>query len=183
MELLLANVLLRWKHGTLGLNATLLGYLWNTLVLFVLCMCHDITLLWQWKWHTLEFRLIDYIWLLWTFCQLRKIAGCTCAGRGNVFSTTTVLQSRHASRHVTYVPWCMPGSLTGGFIWSRWRGKRSRYSRRMRNPSFYVFCKRPITTTKLSSHHDENIVASGCLVHRNDVSIICHVWLMSWHRL
>ena len=36
----------------------------------------------------------------------------------------------------------MPG--TSGFLWSRWRGKRSRHSRRMRNPQFYVSGKRPI---------------------------------------
>ena len=30
------------------------------------------------------------------------------------------------------------------FLWSRWRGKRSRHSRRMHNPQFYVSCKRPI---------------------------------------
>ena len=44
----------------------------------------------------------------------------------------------------THVPWCMPGSLTSGFLWSRWRGKRSRHSRRMRNPPFYVSGKRPM---------------------------------------
>ena len=45
---------------------------------------------------------------------------------------------------------CMPGSLTSGFLWSQWRGKRSRHSRRMRNSQFYVFDKRPIAMmTKL----------------------------------
>ena len=39
---------------------------------------------------------------------------------------------------VTPVPWCMPGSLTSGFLWSRWRRKLYRHSRRMRNPQFYV---------------------------------------------
>ena len=38
----------------------------------------------------------------------------------------------------------MPGSLTNGSLWNRWRGTRSRHSRRMRNPQFYVSCKRPI---------------------------------------
>ena len=33
----------------------------------------------------------------------------------------------------------MPGSLIGGFLLSRWRGKCSRHSRRMRNPQFYVY--------------------------------------------
>ena len=34
-------------------------------------------------------------------------------------------------------------SLTSGFLWSQWRGKRSRHSQRMRNPQFYVSGKRP----------------------------------------
>ena len=45
----------------------------------------------------------------------------------------------HHGTCVTRVPWCMSGSLTrdGG-------GKRSRHSRRMPNPQFYVFGKRPM---------------------------------------
>ena len=38
----------------------------------------------------------------------------------------------------------MSGSLTIGFLWSWRRGKRSRHSRRMRNPQFYVSGKKPI---------------------------------------
>ena len=49
----------------------------------------------------------------------------------------------HHGTYVTHVPGCMTGSLTRGFHWSRWRGKRSRHSRCMRNPSFYVSGKRP----------------------------------------
>ena len=45
---------------------------------------------------------------------------------------------------VTHVPWCMPGSPASSFLWSRWRGKRSRHSRRMRNPQFFVYVKRPM---------------------------------------
>ena len=48
----------------------------------------------------------------------------------------------HHGACVTHVSLCMPGSLTSGFLWSRWRGKRSRHSRRMRNPQFYVSGKR-----------------------------------------
>ena len=29
----------------------------------------------------------------------------------------------HHGTCLTHVPWCMPGSLTSGFLWSRWRGK------------------------------------------------------------
>ena len=49
----------------------------------------------------------------------------------------------HDGTCAMHVPWCMPGSLTSGVLWSRWRGKRSRHSRRMRNPQFYVSDKRP----------------------------------------
>ena len=44
----------------------------------------------------------------------------------------------HHGMCVTHVPWCMPGSLTSDFLWSQSRGKRSRHSRRMRKPQFYV---------------------------------------------
>ena len=52
----------------------------------------------------------------------------------------------HQGTCVTHVLWCMPGSLTSGFLWSRWRGKRSRHSRRMRNPHYYVSGKRPMAS-------------------------------------
>ena len=50
----------------------------------------------------------------------------------------------HHATCVTHVPWCIPGSLTSSFIWIRWRRKRSRHSRRMRKPQFYVSGKRSI---------------------------------------
>ena len=43
-----------------------------------------------------------------------------------------------------HVPWCMPGSLTSGFLKSRSRENRSRHSERMRIPQFCVSGKRPI---------------------------------------
>ena len=45
---------------------------------------------------------------------------------------------------VPLVPWCIPGSLTSCFLWSRWLGKHARHSRRMHNAQFYVSGKRPI---------------------------------------
>ena len=50
----------------------------------------------------------------------------------------------HHGTCMTYVPWFMPESLTSNFLCNRWRGRRSRHSRRMRNPQFYVSGKRPI---------------------------------------
>ena len=48
----------------------------------------------------------------------------------------------HHGTCVTHVPRCMPGTLANGLLWSRWRGKRSRHSRRMCNPRFCVSGKR-----------------------------------------
>ena len=50
----------------------------------------------------------------------------------------------HHGTCVTHLSWCMLGSLTSGFLWSQWRGKRSRYSQRMRNAQLYVSGKRPM---------------------------------------
>ena len=61
----------------------------------------------------------------------------------------------HHGTCVTHVPWCMPGSLTSGFLGSRWRGKRSRHSQRMRNPQFYVSGKRPIEATPVMTNHQQ----------------------------
>ena len=80
----------------------------------------------------------------WTSWQIRKIAGCACAGNaGNVFPASAGKRSdMHHGTCVMHVPWYMPGSLTRGLLWSRWRRKRSRC---MRNLQFYVSDKRPVT--------------------------------------
>ena len=56
---------------------------------------------------------------VWASCQIRKIAGCACAG--NVFPRRRfqrkLLVSDPGMHHgtcVTHVPWCMSGSLTCG---------------------------------------------------------------------
>ena len=82
----------------------------------------------------------------WASCQIRKIAGCACAGNaGNVLPQPGVSDpDMHHGKCATHVSWCMPGPLTSSYLWSWWRGKRSRHSRCMRNPQFYVSRKRPI---------------------------------------
>ena len=60
--------------------------------------------------------------LQWASYQIRKIAGCACAGNaGNVFPRRRfqrkLLVSDPGMHHgtcVTHVPWCMSGSLTCG---------------------------------------------------------------------
>ena len=62
----------------------------------------------------------------------------------------------HHATCVTQVPWCMPGSLTSGFLWSRWRGKGAQHSRRMRNPQFYVSGKRPMAYRTVQEGYQAN---------------------------
>ena len=57
-----------------------------------------------------------------------------------------VRRSRHASRHARHARALMHVGIAN----PRWRGKRSRHSRRMRNPLFYVSGKRPIPTNVFS---------------------------------
>ena len=78
--------------------------------------------------------------------QTRKFADCACAGNaGSVSSPPRVSNpDMHHGTCVMHVPWCMPGSLSSGFPWGQWRGKRSRHLRCMRNPQFYVSGKRPM---------------------------------------
>ena len=59
---------------------------------------------------------------LWTSYQIRKIAGCACAGNaGSVFPRRRLQRKppisdpgMHHGTCVTHVPWCMSGSLTRG---------------------------------------------------------------------
>ena len=57
--------------------------------------------------------------LPWASCQI-----CACAGNAeNVFPATAVNDpDMHHGTCMTHVPWCMPGSLTSGFLCSQWRG-------------------------------------------------------------
>ena len=89
-------------------------------------------------------RLSQLITAQWASCQIREIAGC--AGIPGTFSPPLRISDpdMHHGTCVTHVPWCMTGSLTSGFLWSRWRGKSSRHSRRTRKPRFYISGKVPI---------------------------------------
>ena len=65
----------------------------------------------------------------------------------------------HHGTCVTHVPWCMPGPLTSGFLWSRWRGKRFRYFWRMCNLQFYVSDKRPMRPCAPAFWHFHSLLA------------------------
>ena len=82
----------------------------------------------------------------WASYQIRKIAGCACAGNaGNVFPRrrfqTKPLVSDPGMHHgtcVTHVPWCMSGSLTCG------DGKTFPAFPAHAHPQFCVSDKRPM---------------------------------------
>ena len=82
----------------------------------------------------------------WASCQIRNIACCACAGIAGTFSHPPRISDpdMHHGTCVTHVPWWMQGSLTSRLLWSRFREKRSRLSRRIRNPQFNVSDKRPM---------------------------------------
>ena len=90
-----------------------------------------------WTTHHLihNYIYVSYIWmaccltrmasvplLWWASYQIRKIAGCTCAGNAGNVSPHRRLQKKpivsdpgmHHGTCVTHVPWCMSGSLTLG---------------------------------------------------------------------
>ena len=110
--------------------------------------------------------------------------------------TRRELRERFPRHHGLAIPtcitahaWCMPGSLTSRFLWSRWRRKRSRHSRLMRNPQFYVSGKRPMQLTTLSNflsqHVDHSWRPVGLNAHgvnplratffRNNINIFLHL--------
>ena len=77
-----------------------------------------------------------------------KLLVAHAPGMPGTFSTPPRVSDpdMHHGTCATHVSWCKPGLLTSGFLWSRWRGKRSRHSRCMRNPQFYVSGKRSMSS-------------------------------------
>ena len=61
----------------------------------------------------------------WASCQIRKIAGAHAPGMPGTFSLSPHVSDpdMHHGTCVTHVPWCMPGSLTSGFLRNRRQGK------------------------------------------------------------
>ena len=77
----------------------------------------------------------------------------------------------HYGTCVTHVPWCMPGSLTSGFFWSRWRGKRFQHSRRVRTRNF-TYLLRPV-----------RICSVSLALHYGEIRVCRVLWLFStWQK-
>ena len=68
----------------------------------------------------IQYTVIGWYYVTWASYQIRKIAGCACAGdAGNVFPATYFKGNplvsdpgMHHGTFVTHVPWCTSGSLT-----------------------------------------------------------------------
>ena len=78
----------------------------------------------------------------------------------------------HHGTYVTHMPWCMLGSLTSSFLWSRWWEKRSRHSRRMRKPQFYVSGKTPIVWKQVRVGTPQPLCAATGIFQNNCASKI-----------
>ena len=88
----------------------------------------------------------------------------------------------HHDTCVTHVPWCMSGLLTRGG-----RRKRSRHSRRMRNPQFYVSVKRPIEDRAWITNHIPYVYAAvvthpypNCIWSGNECGPLPMPSLIAW---
>ena len=128
--------------------------LWSTLVQFT--ALHDPHALAMFS------RSDDWLAVAWTSYQIRKIAGCAfLMGKPGTFSPppnskgTASLRSRYASRHVRHAHAVMHVGIAN----PRRRGKRSRHSRRMRKPRFYVSGKRHITEACHMGQHANAMLA------------------------
>ena len=115
------------------------------------------------------FLINDVMWP-WASYQIRKIAGAHAPAIPGTFSPPPRVcdPDMHHGTCVTHVPWCMPGSLTSGFLlsWRCWK-----CSRRMRNAQFYVSGKRPIGIWTFG-------VKSRYLGISNYAHIYCGMWLI-----
>ena len=95
---------------------------------------------------------------VWVSCQIRKIAGCACAGNaGNDFPATDFQGNRElaipaTSRHVRHARAVMDVGIAS----PRPRGERSRHSRRVRNPRFYLSGKRPMDKQMYNRDWEDN---------------------------
>ena len=86
------------------------------------------------------------VMLPWASYQIHKIAGAHAPGMPGTFSPSPQVSDlgMHHGTCVTHVPWCMPGSLTNGFLWNRRRGKTFPAFPAHARPQFCISGKRPM---------------------------------------
>ena len=109
---------------------------WSRSMLFVITQCNVMFIRYSCKQVDI-FQVIKFCHISpWASHQIRKIAGCACVGNvGNVFPATDFKGNRWLAT---------PESITFAIANPRWWGKRSRHSRCMLDPQFYVSGNRPL---------------------------------------
>ena len=95
----------------------------------------------------------------WASYQIRKIVGAHAPGMSETFSPPPRVSDldMHHGTWMTHVPWCMRGSLTSGFLWSRLWRKRSWHSRRI---------------VEIRRSYDRFISTTGC-----HTLVRCHLYI------
>ena len=134
-----------WKRPKLSLAHAMVDQLQGTDQLWCWRLSRDQRAPKEWKW--LSYRpwhghLARYI----TF----RVAHAP--GMPGMFSPPlrVIDPDTHYGTCVMHVAWCMSWSLTSGFLWSQWQGRRSRHSQRMCNPQIYLAGKRPVAAKHFS---------------------------------
>ena len=130
----------------------------------------------------------------WALTRYAKSCVAHAPGMPGTFSPPSRVSDpdMHHDTCVTHVPWCMPGSLTSGFLWSRWLGNHSRHSRRMHNPQVRVSDKRSMLRVlflsmaeQCFSQCEETLrkyyVYFQCVVQLNPVIIVGSA--VTWHTI
>ena len=73
--------------------------------------------------HLFQRLIIWPMGLFFRYAKLRVTYALEMSGTFSAPPRVSDLDMHHGTC-VTYVPWYMPGSLTSGVRWSRWRGKK-----------------------------------------------------------
>ena len=140
------------RHSQFGYlsNRLLLKYIRLMIGIFICRLLHDdLNLLWwTMAWITRNCHVI--FCHFYTFCRFNQRVGVAPLPMCQSMWWNGLIDqhNNHDMHHgtcVTHVQRCMPGSLTSGFLWNRWRGKRFRHSRRMLNGHFTYLARDPFT--------------------------------------
>ena len=83
----------------------------------------------------------------------------------------------HHGTCVTRVPWCMPESLTSGFVWSRWRENVPGISVACATHNFTYLVRGPCTAEAF-----EQVLCRWCFSLWDTVFFLRHKWRhLLWH--
>ena len=106
---------------------------------------------------------VPLMFISWVSYQIRKIAGCACAGISGKASPATDWLAIPTC--ITAPAWCTCRNAC------RWRGKRPSHSRRMSDPQLHISDKRPMISDPLLINVYQHIL-SRHIMHSQCVTAI-----------